>query len=286
MKDTFCRLVSLLVLLTALPSCAPCLARAQSAEDIVHKVVQNELQADANDHTTWMYRDAYQAPDKNVVRIVIETSQGSLSEVIEDSGHNPSAQEHQNDLNHNQQLVSDASARQKQKRNNQHDDQQAREMLNLLPNAFTWKIVSQANNTATLSFQPNPSFSPSSMSGKVLAAMSGTMTVDTQQMRMKNLAGRLDKDVDFAWGLLGRINAGGTFQLVRQEVGAGSWQNIEMHVHISGHALFFKTIGDQEDEVTSDYHRVPDGTDLNTAAQMLSDGDAARELGIDVHFGM
>jgi len=58
-----------------------------------------------------------------------------------------------------------------------------------------------------------------------------------------------------------------------------------MHVHISGHALFFKTIGDQEDEITSDYHRVPQGVDINKAAQMLKEGQVARELHVETPFG-
>ncbi|HEX4310685.1 MAG TPA: hypothetical protein VHZ25_11700, partial [Acidobacteriaceae bacterium] len=59
----------------------------------------------------------------------------------------------------------------------------------------------------------------------------------------------------------------------------------ETHVHISGHALFFKTIGDQEDEVTSDYRQTPAGVDLSRAAQMLRDGDVARELDLESHSG-
>jgi hypothetical protein len=58
-----------------------------------------------------------------------------------------------------------------------------------------------------------------------------------------------------------------------------------MHVHISGHALFFKTIGDQEDEVTSDYHHVPDDVNIDRAAEMLRDGQVARELGAGAHAG-
>jgi hypothetical protein len=115
--------------------------------------------------------------------------------------------------------------------------------------------------------------------------MSGTLVVDEHEMRLKKLAGRLDKDVVFGWGLLGRINSGGTFEIVRQNVGSGSWQITQTHVHISGHALFFKSIGDQEDEVTSDYHRTPDGVDLNKAAEMLRNGEVAKELHVEAHFG-
>jgi len=260
-------------------------AHAQSPDEIVRTVVRNELDADTNDHTSWMYRDAYKSPEKNIVKLVIETSQGNLSEIVEDNGRPPSAEQHQADLDRIHQMLTDPGFRQRLKRNEQHDGQQARDMMNMLPNAFIWNIVGRENGDVKLTFRPNPRFSPDSMNGKVLAAMSGTLVVDEHEMRLRNLSGRLDKEVVFGWGLLGRINAGGVFQIVREEVGPGNWQITQTHVHISGHALFFKTIGDQEDEVTSGYHRTPLGVDLNKAAQMLRDGEVARELHLDTHFG-
>ncbi|MFY9745280.1 MAG: hypothetical protein WBD98_19915 [Acidobacteriaceae bacterium] len=269
----------------ALLSAAPRAASAQSPDDIVRKVVKNELDADSNDHSAWMYRDAYKSPDKDIVKIVIETQQGNLSEIIEDGGRPPSAQEHQDDLSRIEQMLADPALRARMKRNEQHDGEQARDMMNMLPNAFIWQITGRDNGNVTLSFRPKPDFTPGSMNGRVLAAMAGTMVVDEEHMRLRDLNGHLDHEVLFGWGIFGRINAGGTFRIVRDDVGFGSWQITQMHVHISGHALFFKTIGDQEDEITSDYHRTPDGVDLNKAAQMLRDGDVARELHLEAHFG-
>jgi hypothetical protein len=283
MKRT--RLLTTALAAALFPLLAPPTLHAQSPKEIVTTVVRNELDADTNDHTRWMYRDAYKSPDKDIVKIVIETAQGNLSEVVEDHGRPPSAQQHQDDLHQMEQMVSDPALRAKKKKAEQNDGQQARDMLNLLPKAFVWKIIDRSGGDIKLSFYPDPHFSPDSMSGKVLAAMSGTLTVNESHMRLRELAGRLDHDVTFAWGLLGRINAGGTFHIVREEVGDGSWQITGMHVHISGHALFFKTIGDQEDEITSNYHRVPDGVDIGKAAEMLKSGEVARMVHVETGSG-
>ena len=122
------------------------------------------------------------------------------------------------------------------------------------------------------------------MSARVLAAMSGTVTLVENTMRLKTLNGRLMRPVEFGWGLLGHIDAGGTFRIVREEVAPGIWQITQTHVHISGHALFFKTIGDQEDEIDSDWKPVPDSVTLQKAAEMVRDGQLARELGVNVDF--
>jgi hypothetical protein len=232
-----------------------------------------------------MYQDAYKSPDKDLVKLVIESPTGNLSLTIQDHGRPPGAPEHQADLNRIQRMLNDPSFRTQQKKNEQHDGQQASDMLKMLPDAFVWTIVNRSDGNITLSFHPNPQFSPGSMNAKVLAAMSGTLVVNEKAMRLKSLRGHLDNPVQFAWGLLGHLNAGGTFRIERADVGDGSWQITEMHVHISGHALFFKTIGDQEDEVTSDYHRVPDSVDLSKAAEMLRNGQVARELGVAPHAG-
>ncbi len=260
-------------------------ARAQSAQEIVRKVVDNEIYADVHDRTRWMYQDAYKSPDKDLVKLVIESPTGNLSLTIQDHGRPPGAPEHQADLNRIQRMLNDPSFRTQQKKNEQHDGQQASDMLKMLPDAFVWTIVNRSDGNITLSFHPNPQFSPGSMNAKVLAAMSGTLVVNEKAMRLKSLRGHLGNPVQFAWGLLGHLNAGGTFRIERADVGDGSWQITEMHVHISGHALFFKTIGDQEDEVTSDYHRVPDSVDLSKAAEMLRNGQVARELGVAPHAG-
>ena len=125
----------------ALLSAAPRAASAQSPDDIVRKVVKNELDADSNDHSAWMYRDAYKSPDKDIVKIVIETQQGNLSEIIEDGGRPPSAQEHQDDLSRIEQMLADPALRARMKRNEQHDGEQARDMMSMLPNAFIWQIT-------------------------------------------------------------------------------------------------------------------------------------------------
>lgn len=254
-------------------------AFAQSAREIVSTVVQKEIKIEAADHSRWMYRDAYKSPDKDIVKLVIETPGANLSETIQDHGQPVTSQEHQGDLNHMQQMVSDPALRARMRRAEAHDGQQADDLMRMLPTAFLWAIVSRENGDVTLSYHPDPNFSPPSMSARVLASMSGTLVVDEHAMRLKALNGKLLQPVTFGWGLLGRLNAGGTFQIVRREIAPGEWQITQTHVHISGHALFFKTIGDQEDEIMSDFKPVPDSVDMNKAAAMIRDGQLARELG-------
>ena len=146
----------------------------------------------------------------------------------------------------------------------------ATELMNLMPEAFLWKVESQTPESITLSYRPNPNFDPPDMEARVMGAMSGTLVVTNPSHRIRTFKGRLDNDVTIGFGFLARIKAGSTFDIERREVGPGVWQIAETHVHITGHALFFKTIGTQEDEVKSDFSLVPPGTTLEQAVGLLA----------------
>ena len=71
--------------------------------------------------------------------------------------------------------------------------------------------------------------------------------------RIRTLRGALTEDVKFGFGFFGRLNKGGSFDIERRQVGGGHWQITESHVHIGGHALLFKNIGQQDDETKTDW---------------------------------
>ncbi len=105
-----------------------------------------------------------------------------------------------------------------------------------------------------------------------MGRMAGTLVVNKVGHRIKTFKGSLvdDMSLDPGSGLLARIKAGLRDLRYRAAAGgAGMWAITETHVHIVGHALFFKTIGQQEDEVKTDFTPVPTGTTLEQAVGML-----------------
>lgn len=108
----------------------------QSADSIVRQAIRNELNADAADHTAWMYRETKMTAGKKLVLLTVDASQGTISETIEKDGQLPSSQEHQADLNRLDRMINSHSARHKAQASAQHDDQQAREFAGMLPDAL------------------------------------------------------------------------------------------------------------------------------------------------------
>ncbi|MEO6828964.1 MAG: hypothetical protein ABI164_04080, partial [Acidobacteriaceae bacterium] len=217
-------------------------------------------------------------PAKDTVKLVIETETGTVSKTILVGGHPPGPQLEQQDRAKMESIVHDPSVRAKQRKNSAHDDQQAADLMTMLPKAFLWTETGRSNREITLHFKPNPAFQPPNYASRVFANMAGEMVVDSAQKRLKVLSGTLTRPVQFGWGLLGKLQEGGTFHIVRSEVAPGAWEITQTHVHINGHILFFKSISEQEDEITSHYKPTPAGLTLEQAVEMLTSGAAAKAL--------
>jgi hypothetical protein len=256
-------------------------AQQQDAHAFVQTIVNHEVEADANDHSHWMFRDAEEVRGKSTVKLVVQTPEGDVSKTIEMDGHSLTPQQQKADEQKMHRFVTDASVRQKQKQSQQQDDKKAAAMTKMLPDAFLWTKTEENGDETTLAFKPNPKFNPPTREARVFAAMKGTMVVNTKQKRIKSLEGTLIRNVDFGWGLLGRLQKGGTFRVERRNIGADVWDITETHIHISGHALIFKSINEQQDEETSHYKPAPKSITLAEAAKMLNDGTVAKELGLE-----
>ena len=242
---------------------------AQPVDDplaILKVAVMTELAADDNDHSRWRYRDDQR--DLKTVSIVVQTDFGSVKRLISRDGRPLSPEDASQEQDRLNRFVHDSSRLAKQRRDGEADDKSARELLNMLPDAFTWTMEAQNAEVVRLHFEPRPDFHPPTLQSRVLSAMTGSVVVDKSQHRIMTISGRLTQDVTFGFGLFGRLLHGGTFQVERRQLAPGLWQITETHVHIDGKALLFKSIGEQQDEVQTDFSQVPHGTTLEQAVAL------------------
>jgi len=257
-------------------------AQSTTPEQLVQQVINNELVAAKNDHFKWIYRDAYKSPEKDLVKLVVETSEGTVSQTILMNGHALTPEEREKDRARMRSVVHDPSERTKQRKDSAHDDEQSASLMRILPRAFVWTETGESNGQISLHFEPNPAYQPPTYASRVFAAMAGDMVINASQKRLAVLSGKLVRPVEFGWGIFGKLQQGGTFRVVRSQIAPGEWQITQTHVHIDGHILFFKSISQQEDEISSDYHPTPHGLSLEQAAQQLNDGTIAKELEVSL----
>ena len=252
----------------------PVLLAAQDKQDpraqqMVRVAMQTELDADRADQSRWQFRDLDRKPDGEALYQVIQTDHGSVMKKLQANGRRLNAVELNAEDQRISEFVHDPSQQAKQRKDGEEDDKRTENLMRMLPDAFLWKMESDNGEEVTLAFTPDPNFSPPTMESKVFSAMAGEIVVNKSQNRIATIKGKLIRDVKFGWGLLGKMDEGGTFNVERREIAPGIWQIVESHVHIEGRALFFKSIGEQEDEVKSQFHRTPPATTLQQAAIML-----------------
>jgi hypothetical protein len=226
----------------------------QDTRQFVQQVVNNELAKDEADHSHWLYFESDLKPDHPVKQWVAETANGSLRRVLQIDGQVLSPDEQRQRL---ESYLEDSSTQNKRRKGEQHDDKQAAEMLEMLPRAFIWTDEGRKGSNTVLHFKPDPSFHPPDLEERVFAAMEGDLVVDSSQHRIASLKGRLTQDVKILGGLLGELDAGGTFDVERRQTGESVWQITETHIHIRGHALIFHTISEQEDDLKTDFKPLP-----------------------------
>ena len=92
-----------------------------------------------------------------------------------------------------------------------------------------------------LKFTPNPKFDPPNHETAVYVGMQGDMVIDENAMRIAKIDGTLFRDVDFGWGILGRLYKGGKFIIEQRDVG-GRWETVRETLQFNGRILLFKSL--------------------------------------------
>jgi hypothetical protein len=247
-----------------------CEGLGMSAVDLARKVVTNELKLQDEDHGDWMYRLEKQESGRQQSQEILETNDGSLSRLLSIDGRSLDAQQQRKENQRMQRLVSHPDEQRKLQQASSKKAEQGTRLFKILPDVFVFSYAGRQGDLVTLTFRPNPNFQPSSLEARVFHGMQGEMTVDTKEDRLAALSGHLMADVKFGGGLLGRLDKGGKFEVRQAQVAPGQWKMTLLVVDMKGKALLFKTIGVQEMEKHSDFHRVPDDLTLAEAAGILN----------------
>jgi hypothetical protein len=255
----------------------------QDANQYVREIVKHELDAANNDRTLWRHRFHREDERNNYDRDVIETKDGQIARTLLLYGQPLTAEQHVQDEERMKKLVEDPAERAKREKRAKADADKATQMFKSIPDAFVFRYDNPKsddpkqsrpeNGLLCLSFSPNPHYDPPSIELKVFRSLSGKLWIDRAAGRLARIDGELFEDVTFGWGILGRLNKGGTFAVVQKDVGGNHWEIIAVDVNMTGKAVLFKTITKKQKERFTDFHRMPDDLNISQAYRMLELGD-------------
>lgn len=263
---------ALLALLTGLP------AWPQQKDDIdpielVRSASKNEIRA-SDVEQFYMFKDSTEYKDHSVTKEIVRTKQGGLSITLLLNGKPLPSEERQKEDAKLVKFANDPEARRKRRESNKADDQRAELMLTSLPDAFLYTYTGtdrgpNGEQLVHLKFKANPKFEPPNHETAVYQGMEGDMIIDRTAMRIAKIDGTLFKDVDFGWGILGKLYKGGKFRIVQRDVGGGHWEEVEETLQFYGKILMVKSLTIWSSETMTDFRPIPSNLTTAQALDLL-----------------
>ena len=259
--------------LTLAPGMAVSQAQAQDGRQTIDTLIRNETDA-TNRRGRYMYLSVEKSDRTNGhtwTERVAETQWGKVKYLIAEDGQPLTGDRLAAEKNRLAGEAADPEAFKRQEEARTDDEQHARQMLRLLPNAFLFDAPQSEGDTLRVPFRPNPAYSPQSLEERVLHSMSGSVLIDAKTIRLRGLEGRMPEDVSIGFGLLATIKAGSNFSTMRMPVGGIDWKTETVHTDINGKALFLKTIARKQESKHSDFKKIPENITVADAVKMLEE---------------
>ena len=273
----------------ALAQGVPCAVHAQPAQQVqqaqqfvpaaqlVREVVYNELN-DHHDHGYWRYWIERHTPKETRLEDQVETAEGSVTRLALTNGSPLSAETRQEEQARIQHLLASSEQQASLRQEHEEDEQRIGRILALLPDAFLFEYAGEENGCHKLSFRPYPDYtahSPGHMiEARIFHAMTGALWVDARYKRLVRLDARVEDNVDFGYGILGRLYKGGWVQLQRTQVSPADWKTEHLEVHMLGRALLVKNFARETSELRGGFAPVPAGMNLAQGMALLQQTEA------------
>ncbi len=267
------------------------------AAAVVRRAVASRMAMDAAHHPVRFVLHK-QDDRRNVTQEIIETPQGDVALLVGVNGNALSANGRAAERARLENLDANPDLQEHRHRREQDDADRVTNLLKLLPDAFVYHYDStvacdvttqpvvlvpgvaapiapgtgEASQCYHMTFTPKPDWDPPNLEAKVLKGMAGEIWIETSDERLCRLQGRLIEDVDFGWGIVGRLDQGGTIDLEQTRIGDKDWELTRMKLNFTGRALMVKTLSYKINEEMGEYERVPAGTDYHRAIKVLEAG--------------
>jgi hypothetical protein len=256
-------------------SCSARLSAQEPPADpvaLVRAASWNELHSSSSGHP-FRFRLRKQDENGSTTKDIIETKDGDIARLVavNDKPLTPERAKAERDRLDN--LLAHPELQARRHKKEQEDSARENEMVRLLPDAFIYTyhgIVDTPNGPAwRLDFVPNEKFLPPDRQAQVYHGMAGQLWIDCAQKRLSRLDAHLIADVDFGWGVIGRLYKGGTILVIQKDVGENHWEALHLKLNLTGKILMVHTVTFQTTEDTSDHKPVSNTLTYKGAIHIL-----------------
>jgi len=248
-------------------------AAAVSPVALVRRAVQLRLEEEKS-HRPVRYVLRKTDGDHETTKEIIETKDGDVARLIAINGQPLTAEQEQTEMNRLNTLAAHPEMQMRRHRSEQKDAARIDQLVGMLPDSEIYKLEGMVScgvrQCYRLSFTPNSDFAPPGIEADVLRGFAGEVWIEETQQRLVRLDARLVREVSVGFGILGRLNEGGTMELQQEfEGNAQEWQPTVLKMNLSGKALMVKTVNIRINELASDFAPVSPELGYRDAIAML-----------------
>lgn len=243
------------------------------AAELVRETVAHELAA-ANASGHYSYRIDKHTPDGSETHDMVETRKWLIGRLVLKNGQPLPPAQRQKEDERLRDLLTDPASLEKFQNESHKDEARVRQMIKLLPEAFLFQYDGTETNASNrelirLKFRPHANLTARSLELRVLQGMEGTMLIDPMDERLARVEAVLFRDVDFGWGIFGRIRRGGSFLLEQQGVGSDRWAITTLSMHFSSRIVLFVNTHTDSVSKESNFQRMSNNLTLQQGLELL-----------------
>jgi hypothetical protein len=242
------------------------------ATALVRRAIQHRLDADKT-HRPVRYLIHRADERHDTTKAIVETVDGDVARLVAIDGKPLSVEADRAELDRLDTLAAHPEQQEHRRKGEQKDAERIDRLLALLPEAFLYRVEGMtacaSGQCIRLSFTPNPKFTPPDLESDLLRGIAGEVWIDSAQERLVRLDGHFIADVNFGFGIIGRLNKGGTVLLEQSDIGGHQWELTRLTLHVTGKALLVKPLSFQINEEASRFAPVSPGLRYRDAIQLL-----------------
>jgi hypothetical protein len=252
--------------------------------ELVRRAVANEIKSN-NQGQKYMCRQRKETPAGSQTKLMVETRDAMVGMVVAYNDQPLNQQQRRDEYGRIERFVNQPAELERKRKQEKESAERVSLILKALPDAFLYEydgtetgragVGKSGDQLLRLKFRPNPRYDPPSRVEQVLTGMQGVVLLDPQKQRIARIDGTLFKDVGFGWGILGRLDRGGHFQVDQADVNDDNWAIARMDLAFTGKILLLKSIDITSTEIYGDFHPVPPDLTFAQGIELLKQQQAA-----------
>jgi hypothetical protein len=252
-------------------------ASNKEAKELVRRAVALNLEQDQH-HRNMRYELRKIDARQDTTRDVIETKDGSVARLVARNGKPLSAEQAQAEVERLESLKDQPDIMERRARRERKDQAHVDHLMSLLPDAFVFTMKGAepcpSGECYRIGFTPDPNYHAPELEADLFKGCAGDVWIDKAQERMTRLEVHFIADVDFGFGILAKINKGGTVEMEQidagpRENGFHDWEVSLMKLTMNGRAMLVKSINMNMTQELKHFTPVQPGTDYRAAIDVL-----------------